>query len=183
MSIADTSNQICSATSMNSEIEKEFIKAYDDFSDAIFRHCFFRTFDRELAKDLVQETFSRVWEYIVKGGEIENMRPFLYKTAGNLIIDHSRKNKELSLEELNEQGFDPKFNEDIEEKAIIKAEVKYMIKIMGKLDKEDREIVVMRFIDELSPREIGEITGLSENAVSVRIHRALKKIRGIIQNI
>lgn len=166
---------------MNSEIKRQFIQAYDDFSDAIFRHCFFRTFDRELAKDLVQETFSRVWEYVAKGGRIENMRPFLYKTAGNLIIDHSRKNKELSLEELNEEGFEPGFNQDIEEKVLIKTEVRHIFKIMKKLDKEHREIVVMRFIDELSPREIGEIMGLNENAVSVRIHRALKKIRAIIE--
>jgi len=67
--------------------EKQFIDAYDKYSEAIFRHCYYRVFDRERAKDFVQETFCKTWKYIVDGNDIENIRAFLYKTANNLIID------------------------------------------------------------------------------------------------
>lgn len=168
---------------MNKLKENEFLKIYEDFSDAIFRHCYFRVFNRELAKDLTQEVFIKIWEYVVKGGEIENPKAFLYKTANNLIIDNSRKNskKELSLEELRESGQminDPVYRDSFQERL----EAKDMLKILDKLDSSDKEIVVMRYIDELTPKEIAEISDLSENAVSVRIHRAIKKIRNLIND-
>ena len=75
--------------------------------DAIFRHCYFRVFDRERARDLVQETFLKTWEYLTRGHDIENIRAFLYRVATNLIIDDSRRKKEISLEQLSESGFDP----------------------------------------------------------------------------
>ena len=52
---------------MRSSKEEEFLRAYEEFADAIFRHCYFRISDREVAKDLTQETFTRTWKYIVDG--------------------------------------------------------------------------------------------------------------------
>ncbi len=157
--------------------ENDFLKIYEDFSDAIFRHCYFRVSNRELAKDLTQEVFMKIWEYSMNGGEIENPKAFLYKIANNLIIDNYRKNKkELSLEELKESGQminDPVYRDSFQSRI----EAKDMLKILDKLDSSDKDIVVMRYIDELTPKEIGEILDLSENAVSVRIHRVIKKVR------
>lgn len=161
----------------------EFLRIYEDFSDAIFRHCYFRVSDRELAKDLTQETFVKVWEYMINGKVIEKVRPFLYRVATNLIIDNARekgrKGKELSLEDLKERGQifnDPAY----EEKFPSQIEAKDMLKILDNLESEDKDILIMRYIDELSPKDISEILEQSENAVSVRIHRVLKKLRGII---
>ena len=87
--------------------EEEFSSAYESFSDALFRHCYFRLYDREKSKDIVQEAFIKTWEYSLKGQEIENTRAFLYKVLNNLIIDEIRKKKALSLEILLEEGFQP----------------------------------------------------------------------------
>src|SRR3989344_4975700 len=90
-------------------LKREVAKAYDDFADAIFRHCYFRLSNRERAKELMQETFMRVWGYIERGNTIEftKIKPFLYKTASNLIIDEYRRNKnEVSLDRLREDGFE-----------------------------------------------------------------------------
>jgi DNA-directed RNA polymerase specialized sigma24 family protein len=94
-------------TGTQSDLENEFMQAYDNFADAIFRHCYYRVFDRERGKDLMQETFMRAWQYLNKGEKVLNMRAFLYRIANNLIIDESRKKKEQSLEQLQEAGFDP----------------------------------------------------------------------------
>lgn len=161
----------------------DFLRIYEDFSDTIFRHCYFRVSDRELAKDLTQETFVKVWEYIVNGKVIEKAKPFLYRVATNLIIDNARKKagkgKELSLEDLKERGQifnDPAY----EEKFPSQIEARDMLKILNNLEPEDKDILIMRYIDELSPKEISEILEQSEGAVSVRIHRALKRIRAIM---
>lgn len=163
--------------------EDEFLRIYEDFSDAIFRHCYFRVSDRELAKDLTQETFIKVWEYMVNGKIIEKLKPFLYRVAINLIIDNARrkarKGKEFSLEDLKERGQifnDPAY----EEKFPSQIETRDMLKILDNLESESKDILIMRYIDELSPKEISEILEQSENAISVRIHRILKKLRRII---
>ncbi len=93
---------------MAKPLEDIFIKAYDDHSDAIFRHCYFRVFERERAKELTQEVFIKTWEYLRNGQEVKNLRAFLYRVANNLVIDESRKKKANSLEAMQEQGFDPK---------------------------------------------------------------------------
>lgn len=160
--------------------KEEFIKAYDELADSLFRFCFFKISDREKAKDLVQETFLKTWQHVMKGEEISNLRAFLYKVANNLVIDHYRKRKDLSLDSLREEGFDPPSGE--KERIIIQAEHSQVIKALKKLDAMYREVVVMRFLDGLSPKEIGQVLEVSENVVSVRLNRALKKL-GEILNI
>lgn len=158
----------------------EFIEAYDKYSDSIFRHCYFRVFDSEKAKEIMQETFTRTWEFIVNGNNIENLRAFLYKVANNLIVDSTRKKKEISLEKLSEQGFDPGFEDKDKLQDIIDG--KAAIATVKKLDAKYREAVLMRFVEGLSPKEIGNILGETENTISVRIHRALKQLRELINH-
>lgn len=155
--------------------EVEFMRCYDEFSDALFRHCFFRVFERERAKDLVQETFTRTWEYARKEKQIENPRAFLYRVLNNLIIDDRRKHRPLSLDALNEEGFDP--GEDIRERMADHMEVKEMIRVLKSMPDEQRRVIVMRHIDGFGPKEIAETLDLTENVVSVRLHRAVGQLR------
>lgn len=165
--------------SSKSAIEEAFLKSYDAYIDAIFRHCYFRVYDRERAKDLAQEVFTRVWEYIVRGNEIKNTRPFLYRVANNLIIDESRKKKETSLDALRDKGFDAAFTGAPDPHRDF--DVKTVLASIHKLEETYREIMVMRYVDDLSPKEIAGILELSENVVSVRIHRGIKQLIKLIQ--
>jgi RNA polymerase sigma-70 factor (ECF subfamily) len=160
----------------NTRIMEEFMKAYDDLSDAIFRHCYFRISDRERAKDLMQDTFTKSWQYISGGAQVSNMKAFLYKVANNLIIDEYRKKKELSLDNLQEQGFDPGFDDRRKNESNID------VSSINKLDKKYREVILMRYIDELSPKEIAGILGESENNISVRLHRGMGQLKEILND-
>lgn len=80
------------------DFERDFLAAYDEHSDALFRHVLIRVRDREVAKDIVQEAFSRTWLYLSEGKKIDYMRAFLYRVANNLIVDGSRKKKSASLD-------------------------------------------------------------------------------------
>jgi len=157
---------------------EQFMKAYDELSDAIFRHCWFKIGDKEKAKDIMQDTFTKTWQYINQGSQVSNLKPFLYKVANNLIIDEYRKKKELSLDGLMAEGFEPGFDEIENTETAIDA--KLVISTINQLDEKYREAVLMRYIDELSPKEIAEITGDSENNISVRIHRGLQQLRDIL---
>src|SRR3989344_8513851 len=89
------------------ELEQRFLAAYDEHSDSLFRHVMLRVRDREAAKDVVQEAFSRTWLYLSEGKDIEYMRAFLYRVANNLIVDASRKKKSSSLDAMMEnEGFE-----------------------------------------------------------------------------
>lgn len=161
------------------EKKTAFFKVYDELSDAIFRHCYFRVFDREKAKELMQESFTKTWEKIAAGDIIENPRAFIYKVANNLIIDESRKKKTTSLEAMQEEGFDVSFDERGRAEKVM--EGKKIIKIAKALDPKYRDVVLFRYIDDLSPKEIAEITGESENNVSVRLHRGLQQLKEILE--
>jgi len=159
---------------------EQFVQAYDQHADAIFRHCFFRVHDRERARDLMQETFTKTWKYMADGGAIENIRAFLYKVATRLVIDEWKKaKKESSLEDLQEKGFEPGAEDRFFGQLEVDTEAKSMLQ---KIDPRYRDVIVMRYLEELSPKEIGLILGESENAVSVRIHRGLKQVRHFLEN-
>ncbi len=161
------------------DAQEAFTAAYEEYADAIFRHCYFRLFQRELAKEMMQEAFLRTWEYIAAGNDIDNVRAFLYRVANNLIVDSVRKKKEMSLEQLQEAGFDPGVDETphIQDKV----DGHMVIETLLKIDKPYRDILVMRYIDGLPPADIAEIIGESANTVSVRIHRGLKQLKSFIK--
>lgn len=160
------------------EVRTLFLRTYTECADAIFRHCYLRIGHRELARDITQETFVRTWHYLQSGKTVDNMRAFCYKVATNLMLEEFRRKKESSLDALQEKGFEPSAQDSERLSNILDG--KEAIATLGQLDEEYREVVIMRYIDELSPKEIAQILGVSENVVSVRIHRGIKKLRALL---
>lgn len=159
-------------------LEDQFLGWHDQFSDVIFRHCVFRLSDREKAKDATQETFIRLWNYVSEGKEVVNVRAFLYKIANNLIIDEYRRKETFSLDQMQEeQGFDVGF--DVRDEVETKDEYERALKVIEHLPDKYREALVMRHVDGLSVKDIARITGETENVISVRIHRAIEKLKAL----
>lgn len=158
-----------------------FMSAYDDYADAIFRHCYFRVFDRERGRELMQDSFMKAWEYIASGKKVDNLRALLYKIANNLIIDDVRRSKKrtvTSLEDMQEEGFDIQAEEAMTAGESIDA--KQILQTISKIDEPYRSAVIMRYIDELSPKEISTATGEPVNVISVRINRGMKKLKSLL---
>ncbi len=154
---------------------ERFIENYDDNADAIYRHCYFKLYDKEQATDVMQEAFLRAWEYLVKGKKVGNLRAFVFKIANNCCIDILRKKKESSLDMLMEEGFDASVDDG---KTIERStDAGFAQGLLRKLDPENREIMILRFVDDLSIKEIAEIVDDNENSISVRIHRATAELK------
>ena len=164
-------------------IEEEFLASYDEYSDALFRHAYLRVRDRDLAKDVVQEAFSKTWLYLAERKKIGHMRAFLYRVVNNLIVDAMRKKRSSSLDSMMEDdGFEPTDESAETEKShAIREEAKDAMKLLGNLDEIYRTAITMRFVDELSPKEIATTLGVSENVVSVRIHRGIQKLNELLK--
>jgi RNA polymerase sigma-70 factor, ECF subfamily len=164
------------------DVQQQFLDAFDAHADALVRHGFYRLGDREKALDAVQDTFTKTWEYLVKGGDVHEYRAFLYRTLNNLIVDEYRKKRAVSLDALlNEETVTEGSFADLKtgglEELTETLDARLVLKELPHLPESYREVITMRYIDELGPKEIAEILGERENVISVRIHRALKWLR------
>ena len=159
-------------------VKEEFLESYKTHADAIFRYCFYKTSNREVALDLVQDTFVKAWNYLVAGKSIDNLKAFLYKTANNLIIDYFRKKKTSSLDALIEVGFNPSFDDT--NIMVDKLDGSLALKAVDRIEPIYREVIIMRYVDELSIKEIATILEEKENNISVRLHRGMEKLRSVL---
>ena len=158
-----------------SQLKKDFSKTYDEHSDAIFRYAYFKLSDTEKAKDVVQDTFVKFWEYISAESELQNVKALLYRIALNTIIDLYRKRKTFSLDTLAEDGFDPAY--EPEKDVFERHEAEEVLKAINELNEDDRNIMFMRYVEGLSFDDIAEVVGERPNTVAVKVHRLLKQLR------
>ena len=168
-------------------MRKDFGNAFEACNDELFRHASMRLKDRERAIELTQECFMKVWQFAQKGGEIRELRPFLYRTLRHLIIDEYRKKKSFSLDAIieNDEGGTveallPRDETNTLEAALDRHEGTRAILGLQKLPDLYREVIAMRYVDDLSLKEIAVLIEESENVVSVRLHRGLRKLRELL---
>lgn len=160
-----------------------FEKIYDFYVPKIFRFVFLKIGDKELAEDLTSETFIRFWKYI-QSSEVRNesAEPVLYKIARNLIIDFYRK-KEIVTESLDDAviEFVSDKSMDFLEKMINREEVEEMMESLKQIRDEYQEIIILRFVEDLTIEEISKITGKSQGSVRVLSHRAIKALENVMR--
>jgi len=163
------------------DIQEKFTKLYDTEADPLFRYCFMRISNRERAVDMVQEIFVEIWKTLQRGEVIKYERAYLFTLAHNRIIDWYRKKKSESLDALLEnedtaQPFD-RADEHAHTDIILSSEAKEVLKAIETLEPTYRDVLYLRFAEDLSPKEIAAIVGATANAVSIRINRGLEKLR------
>lgn len=169
---------------MEEQREKEFLDAFAHYADMLFRHAYFRLSDREVAVDLTQDAFMKAWEYARGGREILHWKSFLYRVLNNLIVDRYRRKKEKSLDALLEDDLAETSafiavdsRSEIEERTDDKLLIEKVESHFPELSLPQRTVLTLRYIDGFSVKEIAETLGTSENVISVRIHRAVERLK------
>ncbi len=161
-------------------MEARLLATYDTDADMLFRHCLLRVRDRDRARDIVQESFTRTWDYMAKGKDVAHIRAFLFRVANNIIIDESRRKRSNSLDAMQENdGFEPADPDTPDVTA--PPDARLAMRLLDKLDETYRAPITLRFVEGLTPKEIAQVLGLSENVVSVRIHRGIIKLRELFE--
>lgn len=148
----------------------------------IYRFIYIKTLGNvQLAEDITQETFIKAWQKsdkfdITKG----SLKTWLYTIARNLLIDYLRKakNHTESINEFEEIKSAISIEKDAEQ-ALLREE---MLKSLKSLNQSDEDLIIMRFINELEIKEMAQILNKPENTVKVAIHRAVNKLKKIINN-
>lgn len=157
--------------------KKMFTELYDTHADAIFRFCFFKTGDREIAKDLTQDVFMKVLNYLVEK-DIQNPKSFIYTIARNAVIDFWRKSKSVPESHLPEGFFESIAENDSTQTT---DDHSTFLSLLDKLSEFDREVIILRYVDEMSSKDIAEMLGERQNTVLVRISRAKEKLRILLR--
>lgn len=144
----------------------------EDQYDKIYRYCYFKVNNPQIAEDLTQETFLKF--YNKKDSYIDRGKPlaYLYTIARNLCIDSYRKGKKN--EELNEEIEGHDEIDAFENRFIIKQAI-------ANLSDEIQEIVLLRYANQLKIGEIAELIGISRFAVNRKLKRALKELKSILK--
>ena len=159
-------------------LEKVFQKSFAEFGDAIFRFCLVKVSSREMAEDFTQEVFMRYWQYLRDGKEMTNTRSFLYTIANNLAKDWYKRKKTDSLDHKVDQGFEPVANDVAD--TMKGTEYGLVLDRLKDLDDSDGELILLRYVEGLEPKEIAEIMNETANVISVRLNRAMAKLQQIL---
>ncbi|MEK7611877.1 MAG: RNA polymerase sigma factor [Patescibacteria group bacterium] len=154
--------------------------AHHDYEKGLNAHAFFKLHDHAMGEDLVQTTFVKTWAYLVRGGKINTMKAFLYHILNNLIVDEYRKRKTLSLDVLLEKGFEP--SNPNPERLLSSLDRKETLILIQRLPEKYQKVMRMRYIQDLSLKEMALIVGQSRNALAVQTHRGLEKLKALHNN-
>jgi len=161
-----------------------FGKLYDIYVRQIYRFVFFKVSSHEEAEDITSEVFLKTWHYINSNKEtkVNSFSGLLYRLARNCIVDFYREKSKRSETDIKGEEEISDFGK-WEENFNIQMEGKKTVDALKKLKEEYREIVALRYVEELSVAEIAEITDKGKIAVRVTLHRALKKLKELLEAI
>jgi RNA polymerase sigma-70 factor, ECF subfamily len=152
-----------------------FALIYDHFSPKIYKFIYFRVGHKEIAEDLLSDTFIKGWRKIQHVNSPAALSAWLYQIAKNNIIDYYRIKKETvaleDVEDFLEDAVDPI------DTTSLNMEQKTLLELVELLPTEQREIIKYKFFEDLSNDEIAYVIGKTEGAIRVIQHRAIIKLK------
>lgn len=152
---------------------------YDEYSVKIYNYIYHRTGDRPLAEDLTADVFLRALEAIQSDkGWTTSLQGWLYRIAHNLVVDHYRRQSKREGPPLNERiaATDDR-SVQIAERILAGRKVRSALQY---LTEEQQQVIVLKFAEDLSNREVAEILGKTEGAVKALQHRGLAALRRVL---
>jgi len=156
--------------------EEAFSELYERHVVRVYRHIYYMVGNASEAEDLTSQTFLKAWEaierYQVRGAPFVS---WLLRIAHNLGVSHLRSKRESS--QLHDGIMDEKLRRDPEWSYQQNAEEELVREAILRLRDEQRQVIILRFIEDLDYREVSEIIGKSVAAIRVIQHRALNALR------
>jgi RNA polymerase sigma-70 factor (ECF subfamily) len=162
---------------------QKFAALYDKYFDQIYRYVYRRCSDKETVYDLVSQTFydalTHMKSYEWRGYSFSS---WLYKIAHNNVLKWYREHNRMPMTDLEEGQEIPDVTVNTVQEAIRSESKDEIAIVLDKLEHEEREIIRLKFFEEVSNIEIAEIMGLSANHIGVKVFRALRKVKQLLQS-
>ena len=152
----------------------------------IYGFIYSKISDRDISDDIFQDTFVKVIKTLKSNSYNEEGKflPWLMRIAHNLIIDHFRRNKKMPMfretEEFSIFSIMTDHSLTVENQIIADQVQEDLKKIIEELPEDQKEVLVMRIYQDLSFKEISELTGVSINTALGRMRYAIMNLRKVI---
>nr|WP_315152238.1 RNA polymerase sigma factor [uncultured Flavobacterium sp.] len=155
--------------------QKIFDQLFTEYRDWIFRLCYSYTRSETQAEDLMQECFSKVWINLSSFEHRSDYSTWIYRIAANTCLMQLRKEKNNPVEyyENIKDNFTEEKPEDKEEQSAI------LYKAIAQLNEIDR-IIISMVLEDVSQKQIGEVLGITENNVNVKVYRIKKQLKELL---
>lgn len=159
----------------------KFAAAYEQSRDAVYGYLVYMTKDIELAEDLSQEVFLRMFLHLDKFREEASVRTWALRIARNVFLSYAKRKRPMLLEE-QEWAPVPDVNQNLPEEEILKKEQAERVRqCLMCLEEQERTVLLLRDFEELSYEEVARIMNLTVEVVKSRIYRARQKFRKIYE--
>lgn len=159
-----------------------FGEIYDRYSDKVYGKCILMVKDLTLAQDLAQDILVKAFTKLSTFQGKSSFGTWLYRVTYSHCIDYIRKNKNMYKEELEEDkvenvGADDTGIDEVHEKVLFEMKIQYVKEILSRMKSEERALILMKYLDNMSITELSEMLEVSESAVKMKLKRARDKIR------
>lgn len=159
-----------------------FGRLYDHYIPQIYRFVLMKINHRQEAEDLVHEVFLSAWQnldsYSHQGFPFSS---WLYQIARNKVIDHYRLKKPMTQLEDVDEGF-VKIAAVVEHNLDANLDLKRIYGALNQLTPDQKDVIIMRFVEDLSHQEISAAMDRSEGAVRLLQHRAINTLKDLLNN-
>ena len=160
-----------------------FGEMYDLYVTPIYRFIYLKVSSRPDAEDLTSDVFLRTWQYVTTTDKsIGNFRALVYRIARNAVIDFYRRRAKQELasdDEMLSQVVDER-QQSLLQEIDISIDVEKVHLVLQQMKDDYREVIILRYIEQLSVRDIAIILEKSSGAVRVLLSRSLKVARGLL---
>lgn len=154
--------------------ESEYRKLFEEYFAAIRNYIYFKTSDRDLAEDIAQDTFVKLWENRARIDK-RTVKSFLYTISGNLAINQLKR-QQLQYKFVNQLS-DQSSHESPAFQLEMKEYESKLQDVIASMPNGSREVFLMNRIEDMKYKEIAERLGISVKAVEKRMSKALQIIR------
>jgi RNA polymerase sigma-70 factor, ECF subfamily len=151
---------------------------YDKYVTNIYRFVLIRVSSKQVAEDLTQDTFLKTWQHIVDKKNVKSFQAFIFRVARNTVIDYYRQSnrQELPLEYVPEIV---DMSDNIERDLDRSIDKDKLLQKIRQLKPIYQEVLLLRYLEDLSIDDIARVIQKDKNNVRVIIHRALNKLKQI----
>lgn len=160
-----------------------FGELYDEYVDQLFRYIYYKVGNFTEAQDLTGQTFLKAFENI-DSYELRDVAfsSWLYRIAHNLVVDYFRRESRREHVPIEEQPPAASNRGNPVESVMADLDSERLYAAIGKLTHNQREVLVLKFIDNLSNNQVAEIMGISVGAVKSTQKRGLLSLNRILGN-
>jgi RNA polymerase sigma-70 factor (ECF subfamily) len=155
-----------------------FASLYDIYVSRVYRFVYFKVSNRQEAEDIVADLFLKAWKYLTSDDtkEVGSFSGLIYDMARNATVDWYRKNAQSHVCALDDIVH-LSDGSDIAQSAADSFDSQALLKQIKTMKHEYQEVLILKYVEDLSMSEIATLLGRSQVSVRVTLHRATKKLK------